>query len=102
MRSISLPAGMTLTLILVCGSYIAAAPLPYTATVTQPEVEVRSGRSADPNFYPTNRLHRGDVVEVLKEFPDGWLGIRPPRESFSWIEEHSLRLLAFNIYSVDA
>ena len=57
----------------------------YTAAVTREGAEVRCGPSSDPKMYPTNRLRKGDKVEVLKELPDGWLGIRPPAGSFSWV-----------------
>jgi hypothetical protein len=59
--------------------------------VSAAEVDVRSGPSDNPEFYPTNRLHRGDPVEVVEEMPGGWLRIRPPQGSFSYI---STRFLA--------
>ncbi len=88
MRSALLAGGTALALALAlalapCGR--AADPVPYAASVTAPDAEARSGPSADAKFYPTNRLRRGDVVQVLKERPDGWLEIRPPEGSFSWI-----------------
>jgi hypothetical protein len=56
-------------------------------TITAAEVEVRSGPSMDPKFYPTSKLHQGDVVKVVKNRPaqNGWIAIKPPRGSFSWI-----------------
>jgi hypothetical protein len=56
-------------------------------TIAASEVEVRAGPS--PKFYATLKLHRGDVVEVVtnaKQTPPGWLAIKPPRGSFSWIK----------------
>jgi hypothetical protein len=50
--------------------------------ITVPEVEVRSGPGS--NFYPTGKLHQGDVVKVVKE-ESGYLAIEPPPGSFSWI-----------------
>lgn len=85
MRSTPLAGGLALGLMLALRGIALAAPVPYTATVTVPEAEVRSGPSTDPKFYPTNRLRQGDPVTVLKERSDGWLEIRPPAGSFSWI-----------------
>jgi hypothetical protein len=55
------------------------------AIVTAPEVEVRSGPSADPKLYVTGRLHQGDRVKVVKETEGGWLAIQPPPGSVSWV-----------------
>jgi hypothetical protein len=85
MRSALLAGGTALALALAPCGRVAADPAPYAATVTAPDAEVRSGPSVDAKFYPTNRLRRGDVVQVLKERPDGWLEVRPPEGSFSWI-----------------
>lgn len=50
------------------------------------EVEVRSGPSRD--FPATSRLQRGDRIELVQEVKEqpGWLAIRPPQGSFSWID----------------
>src|SRR5690349_9711739 len=51
------------------------------ATVIVPDVEVRSGASAQ--FYPTSKLRMNDRVQVLREVNKDWLAIKPPqRESF--------------------
>ena len=49
------------------------------------EVEVRSGPSK--KFYPTSKLALYDKVLVLRESKEapGWLEIKPPKGSFSWI-----------------
>ena len=44
--------------------------------ISVPEAEVRSGPSNDSMFYPTNRLTRGQPVEVMQEVDGGWLKIR--------------------------
>jgi hypothetical protein len=51
------------------------------------EVEVRSGPS--PNLYPTSKLRRGAKVQLVKTdkvTPTGWLAIKPPDGSQSWID----------------
>jgi len=67
-----------------------AEPEPFTIekkTVTLPEAELRSGPSTNAQFYPTNTLRKGDVIEVIKnkKAPAGWLAVKPPAGSFSWI-----------------
>jgi hypothetical protein len=57
----------------------------YTAVVKDAVAEVRSGPSDDPKMYATNRLRQGTVVEVVGEREGGWLAIKPPAGSFSWI-----------------
>src|SRR4051794_5256121 len=58
---------------------------PAEAIILQPEVEVRSGPSK--NFYATSKLRQGERVTVLRESKEGpgWLEIKPPPNSFSWI-----------------
>jgi hypothetical protein len=92
MRSIPLAGGSALALCLSLAfvSPATADPAPYNAAITVPDAEVRSGPTTDPKFYPTNRLHKGDVVQVVKERADGWLEIRPPQGSFSWINTRSV------------
>lgn len=60
-----------------------AQSAPYTAYVNADEVYVRSGPGT--NYYPTQKLQRGDRIEVYRHDPGGWLAIRPPEGSFSWI-----------------
>jgi hypothetical protein len=57
----------------------------YTATVIANEAEVRSGAGGTQQLYPTNLLKKGERVEVVKELEGGWLAIKPPPGSFSWI-----------------
>jgi hypothetical protein len=63
----------------------------YSATVAAAEAEVRSGAGATPQLYPTNKLRKGDRVEVVKEVEGGWLAIKPPPGSFSWINARFLQ-----------
>jgi hypothetical protein len=66
----------------------AAETAPYQARVIAAGASVRSGPGE--NFYPTDTLAQGDVVEVYREKPGGWLAIRPPVGSFSWVAERDL------------
>jgi len=72
-------------LILLAASGAPAQSVLYAATVSVPEAEVRSGAGETEQLYPTNRVRSGDVVEVVKVVSNEWLGIKPPRGSFSWI-----------------
>jgi len=71
-----------------------AGKVQYVATVKVPEAEVRSGAGDSPQLYSTNRLHKGDKVEVLKELEGGWLAIKPPPGSFSWINARFVEQVA--------
>jgi uncharacterized protein YgiM (DUF1202 family) len=62
----------------------AGNPAPYQAKVGVDDALVRSGPSL--SYYPTNKLRRGEVVEVVGEERDGWLKIAPPPDSFSWVQ----------------
>ncbi len=68
----------------------AAESPPYEARVIAAGASVHSGPG--DNFYPTDSLAQGDVVEVYREKPGGWLAIRPPVNSFSWVAERDLIL----------
>jgi hypothetical protein len=65
-----------------------ADSLPYQARVIVSGASVHSGPG--DNFYPTDSLLQGDTVEVYREKPGGWLAIRPPAGSFSWVASHDL------------
>jgi hypothetical protein len=62
---------------------------PDVRTITLREVQVRSG--PNDKFYPTSKLVYGDKVEVVTgpagSQQPGWLAIKPPRGSFSWINK---------------
>lgn len=62
---------------------------PYTARISVEEVEVRCGPAWE--YYSTTRLRRGDSVEVYRHEPGGWLAIRPPQGSFSWIPSRQVQ-----------
>jgi SH3-like domain-containing protein len=77
----------------------ATDSLPYKARIISPGAQVRSGPG--DNFYPTDTLAQGDVVEVHRERPGGWLGIRPPEGSFSWLFGSHVKQLDDNLAEVN-
>ena len=56
--------------------------------VTAEVAEVRSFNSDKPEYYVTNRLKKGTPIEVTSEKPGGWLEIKAPAGSFSYINTH--------------
>src|SRR5438094_2103418 len=72
------------------------------ATVKQPNADVRSGPSDAPLHYATNRLRQGERVEVVGKEENGWLPIKPPSGSVSWINKRFLRQLGRNTWSVES
>ncbi len=68
---------------------------PYTAYVSIDAAYVRSGPGK--HYYPSDKLVRGDAVEVYREDPGGWLAIRPPRGSFSWVPASQLQPTKHNL-----
>lgn len=81
MRAAQLSLGLALVLVLACRA--PGESVLYQATVQTAEGEVRCGHSKDPQMYVTNRLRKGDTVQVVKELDDGWLAIVPPTGSFT-------------------
>lgn len=78
--------------VLACAAPAAPAvaqTFPYEAAVTGDEVYVRSGPGK--NYYPTAKLHDGDVVTVYRHDPGGWFAISPPEGSYSWISGEFVR-----------
>lgn len=63
--------------------HCAAAAEPDVRYVQADRASVYAGPSQD--YYPTSILNSGDAVEVIQQTDDGWLAIRPPSGSFSWI-----------------
>jgi hypothetical protein len=58
-------------------------PFPYRAQVAAAETVLHSGPGED--YYATDRLPAGEILEVYNEAPGGWLAIRPPDQSYSWV-----------------
>ncbi|NBR06230.1 MAG: SH3 domain-containing protein [Planctomycetes bacterium] len=65
--------------------------VPFTARIILPNAEVRSGPGSDSKLYGTNNLKAGDIITVVQERADGWLAIRPPDGSFSWVQSKYLQ-----------
>ncbi len=63
---------------------------PYPVFVAEQEAFARCGPSSD--YYRTDPLRHGQELEVYAETEDGWLGIRPPEESFCWIPAETVEL----------
>ncbi len=87
---------MRLTIsILICSSFWLASQaqgdpsFPYKTTVAADDVYVRSGPGQ--NYYPTEKLKRGQEVEVYRLDPGGWCAIRPVDGSFTWVSSRFLR-----------
>ena len=87
-----------MTAILLCTSVLGATAhgadqtFPYTVQIAADEVEVRCGPGWD--YYATQRLPRGTRVEVYRHDPGGWLAIRPPEGSFSWVTARHVQATA--------
>ncbi len=93
------------SLILVLFAALAVRPargldFPYVAYVNAADVYVRSGPGRD--YYPTNKLQKGQRVEVYRHDPGGWLAVRPPRGSFSWVSSRHLDLEVDDLAAVNA
>jgi SH3-like domain-containing protein len=72
-----------------CGAAGAfGVEFPYGAYVNSADVYVRSGPGR--NYYPTDKLSKGEKIEIYRHDPGGWYAIRPPRHSFSWVSSRHL------------
>ncbi|MEX2316099.1 MAG: hypothetical protein WD669_03040 [Pirellulales bacterium] len=63
---------------------------PYRARVVAASAPVHSGPGE--NFYPTDTLAEGELVDVYRQQANGWCAIRPPEGSFSWVFGRHLKL----------
>ncbi len=81
-------------LAVLSGVCMAAACLgeefPYTAYVNSGDVYVRSGPGRD--YYPTDKLQKGQKVDIYRHDPGGWYAIRPPHGSFAWVSRRHIEL----------
>jgi hypothetical protein len=76
----------------------AADEFPFEGYVAASETVVASGPGR--RFYTTDKLPRGAQVEVYREDDAGWLAIRPPEGSFSWIPAEHVELLGDGVGKV--
>jgi hypothetical protein len=83
------------TLVLVRPVSAAETP-PDIRMVTVAQAQVWCGPSTADGLYPTNLLHHGDRVQVERELESGWLVIRPPAGSFSWINSRFVQHISSN------
>ena len=68
----------------------AFAADPQMKTIILPQVEARSG--ASDKYYATCTLHFGDPVDVVGA-ENGWLKIKPPIDSFDWVNAGDVEVL---------
>ena len=68
---------------------------PYKASATSDDVYVRSGPGQ--NYYATDKLKRGQEVEVYRHDPGGWCAIRPIEGSFTWVSGRFLKPTKHNL-----
>ncbi len=97
MRPVRLTGGLAFLLALTLA--VRAEPLT-GEVVVMTRTEVRSGPSEA--FYATSTLGPGDRVTIVtdkdvpwlasKPVPAGWLAIKPPRGSFSWVNKRFLQI----------
>jgi hypothetical protein len=66
-------------------------PAAESAYVATSKAMIYSGPSED--YYPTQVLPQGTALEVYHQTDTGWLGIRPPGGSFSWVPASDAYLL---------
>jgi len=62
---------------------------PYKASAVADDVYVRSGPGQ--SYYATDKLKRGQEVEVYRHEPGGWCKIRPIEGSFTWVSGRFLK-----------
>src|SRR3989339_603582 len=62
----------------------AAISFPYTAVITEDNVNIRSG--AGTNYYVCGQLNKGDMVKVVTQ-KYSWSQIVPPQGGFAWISK---------------
>ena len=87
-----------ITLILV--SSISAFAQTTSYVVKSPTADVTSGVGNPSLFYVTNRLKHGDRVEVVREEAGGWLAIKAPPGSVSWIMKRFLEPIGRDVWMV--
>lgn len=67
----------------------AEEAFPFKAFVANDRTQLRSGPGDD--HYSTDELAQGAEVEVYRRAEGGWLAIRPPQSSFSWLAQRDVK-----------
>lgn len=93
MRFASMLAALTGTVIFASQLPAAETP-PDVRIVTVPQAQVWCGPNTANGLYPTNILRQGDRVQVERELESGWLVVRPPAGSFSWINNRFVQYIS--------
>jgi hypothetical protein len=93
MRFASLLGSLALGFLFAAPASAADTP-PDVRTVVAGRALVWCGPSNTDGLYPTNELRQGDRVQVVEELPSGWLAIRPPARSFSWINSRFVKSIS--------
>ncbi|QDT13060.1 hypothetical protein [Stieleria marina] len=62
---------------------------PYSVFVSYDKAFARCGPSSE--YYRTDPLRHGQKLQVYVETDDGWLGVRPPEESFCWVPASTVK-----------
>jgi hypothetical protein len=95
MRFASMLAALTGTFLFAPSLTLRAAETPPDVRiVTVPQAQVWCGPSTSNGLYPTNVLRQGERVQVERELESGWLVVRPPAGSFSWINNRFVQYIS--------
>jgi SH3-like domain-containing protein len=86
---IALVVAFGLNALALTADSFAAEKFPYTAYTNSTDVYIRSGPGK--NYYPTEKLGKGEAVEIYRHDPGGWYAIRPPEGSFCWVPADTLK-----------
>lgn len=63
---------------------------PFTVFVAYEKAFARCGPSDE--YYRTDELRHGQQLDVYLETEDGWLGVRPPENSFCWVPASAVEI----------
>ena len=87
-----LAKSVCLAFTITCATALVAAEegFPYKAFIAENRTQLHSGPGDD--HYATDELRRGDEVEVHRRAEGGWLAIRPPAASFSWVSQRDVKV----------
>jgi len=94
--NLSFMLALSMAVLQVTGAELTGAELeqkkdPEAVYVAVEQARLYAGPSSD--FYPTGDAKRGTVLEVYHRTQSGWLGVRPPQGSFSWVPASQAYLL---------